>query len=197
MQYAHYISETEIQYPTDAEFAGIPNWRQHDAKQREKEYLPLVGTPEEREGYEAEPAMFRLVSQTGTKIVPYEVEITDYDEDGNQTGTHREWQERETEIDLSFIEITEWEYTAIPTPEPEPLPTCFSKGTLLEALQGCNLYEQAKAIYANDLDLQIAWAGFADIDLQYQATRDIMSKYPELFSEQNVQTLLEWIQSHA
>ena len=45
-----------LKYPTDAEFVGIPNWEQHDQAQRRKGYMPLVGTPEEREGYTAFPA---------------------------------------------------------------------------------------------------------------------------------------------
>ncbi|MBQ7179115.1 MAG: hypothetical protein IJS08_16995 [Victivallales bacterium] len=94
------------------------------------------------------------------------------------------------------IQITAWTYVPIEPPEPAPLPTQFSKGTLLEALQACNLYEQAKAIYANDMDLQIAWAGFADIDMDYKATQDIMAKYPELFTEENVQMLREWIRDN-
>lgn len=96
----------------------------------------------------------------------------------------------------SYIQIDEWTYTPIPIPEPAPLPTRFSKGTLLEALRGCNLYEQARAIYAADMDLQIAWAGFADIDMEYPACQQIMQQYSELFTEENVRTLLEWIRDN-
>lgn len=79
-----------------------------------------------------------------------------------------------------------------PAPEPE-LRRRFSKGELLEALQACGVYEQAKAIYIADIDLQIAFAGFADIDMDYPATQCIMAKYPELFTEENIQMLQEYI----
>lgn len=81
-----------------------------------------------------------------------------------------------------------------PVPEPEPeLRRQFSKGELLEALTACGLYEQAKAIYIADIDLQIAWAGFADIDMDYPAAQSIMAQYPDLFTEENIQKLQEYI----
>lgn len=59
--YAHYIDQHTVSYPTDAEFAGIPNWRHHDLLLRRHNYLPLVGEPEPREGYVAAPSEFELV----------------------------------------------------------------------------------------------------------------------------------------
>ena len=76
------------------------------------------------------------------------------------------------------------------------LPRKFTKGALLEALKGTGMYGVAKGIYLADDDLQIAWAGFADIDLDYKATQDIMEKYPDFFNEENVQLLLTWIRDH-
>lgn len=157
-QYARYIDSTHVEYPTDAEFKGVPNWRQHDALLRKHNYLPLVGEPEPRLGVTAKPA--------------------------------------EYEPDTDCIRITAWTYTPIEPPEPQPLPRQFTKGALLEALRGCSLYEDAKAIYQQDIDLQIAWAGFADIDMDYKATQDIMAKYPDFFNEENVQLLLTWIRDH-
>lgn len=95
----------------------------------------------------------------------------------------------------SYIQVYTWNYIPIPIPEPV-LPRQFSKGDLLEALMGCGLYEQAKAIYASDIDLQIAWAGFADIDMDYPAAQGIMQQYPELFSAENVLTLQKYIGQH-
>jgi hypothetical protein len=157
-QYARYIDSTHVQYPTDAEFRGVPNWRQHYALLKAHGYLPLTGEPEPRTGVTAEPAEYAL------------------------QGDH--------------IQIIAWTYTPITPPEPAPLPTQFSKGTLLEALQACNLYTEAKIIYMNDLDLQISWAGFADIDMAYKATQRIMAKYPDFFSEENVAMLREWIRDN-
>lgn len=95
-----------------------------------------------------------------------------------------------------YIQVTAWTYTPITSPEPSPLPTQFSKGTLLEALMACDLYAQAKEIYASDMDLQIAWAGFQDIDMEYPACQRIMQQYPDLFTEANIQLLREWIRDN-
>lgn len=212
MQYARYISETEIRYPTDAEFAGIPNWREHDAKQREKGYMPLIGQPEEHEGYEAEPARFRLVSQTTTKQVPYEVEIQDYDEDGNQTGTHKEWQDRETEIDTSFIEVVEWEYTAIPEPEQPDiditdddladLPTTFSKWELIQAWTGTgDIDTLLSSAGQGKQNLLAAWASLPEtIDFESMLTRWAilisMASGGGAVSKENIINWLTWIKEH-
>lgn len=157
-QYARYINPTTVEYPTDAEFRGVPNWRQHDALLRKHRYLPLTGEPEPRLGVTAKPSAFELRGD--------------------------------------YIQVTAWDYIPITAPEPPPLPTRFSKGTLLEALRAKNLYDAAKAVYANDLDLQIAFAGFSEIDLEYPATKSIMAQYPELFTEANVQMLREWIRDN-
>ncbi len=100
-------------------------------------------------------------------------------------GWHDEWYVENDEIKARAVQDE-------PAPEPE-LRTRFSKGELLEALQACGLYEQAKAIYVNDVDLQIAWAGFADIDMDYPAARDIMEQYPALFTDENVEKLQRYI----
>ena len=57
-QYARYIDETTVQYPTDEEFAGIVNWRFHDGQLRKRHYVPMLGEAEEREGYVATPSRF-------------------------------------------------------------------------------------------------------------------------------------------
>ena len=200
-QYAKYIDEHTVQYPQAIEFRGIPNWQYNEQALRKRHYAPLTGEPEPRVGVTAEPSAFALHEQTKTRIEPRPYEVDDWEEDPethekHKTGTHTEWRDTEITLDDSYIEITAWTYVPIEPPEPAPLPTRFTKGTLLEALMACDLYEQAKAIYAADMDLQIAWAGFADIDLDYKATQDIMAKYPELFTEQNVQLLREWIRDH-
>ena len=196
-QYARYISETEIHLPTEEEFRGIIGWQHHEQALRKRHYAPLIGEAEPREGYTAKPSRFALHEQTKTRIEPRPYEVEDFDpETHEKTGTHTEWRDTEITLDDSWIEVLEWEWEPIPPPEPAPLPTRFSKGALLEALQAKNLYTEAKIIYMGDLDLQIAWAGFSDIDLEYPATQRIMAKYPDFFSEENVQLLLEWIRDN-
>ena len=50
-----------LQFAADQEFRMIPNWRTNEAAVRRKGYLPLVGTPEEREGYTATPSAWHVV----------------------------------------------------------------------------------------------------------------------------------------
>lgn len=100
-------------------------------------------------------------------------------------GWHDEWYVEDDEIKVRAVQDD---------PEPEtPLLRIFSKGDLLEALVACGLYEQAKAAYVSDVDLQIAWAGFSSIDMDYQAAKDIMERYPDLFTQENVRMLQHFI----
>lgn len=196
MQYAR-EHRNQLVYPTTADCIGIPNWQSNEPAMRRKGWLPLVGDPEPREGYAATPATWHTVEQTETRIEPRQVVVEDWEEDPEtherrKTGEHTEMQDTEITVDTSYIQVDSWNYIPIPIPEPV-LPRRFSKGDLLEALQGCNLYEQAKAIYAEDLDLQIAWAGFADIDMDYPAAQGIMARYPELFTAENVLRLQRYI----
>lgn len=187
-------------YPTPEEFSGIPNWQTHDTALRNKKYMPLVGEEEPREGYTAEPGRWHTVEQSETRVEPRQTIVEDWETDPEtgecrKTGEHMEMQDKEIVFDTSYIQVTAWRYIPIPTPEPV-LPRQFSKGDLLEALVGCELYDQAKAIYAADIDLQIAWAGFADIDMDYDATKGIMQKYPQLFTAENVLMLQRYIAEH-
>ena len=70
--YAHYIDPQTVTYPTDEEFRGIPNWRHHDAMLRRHNYLPLVGTPEERTGFVAVPVEFLLIENDHIDIVRWD-----------------------------------------------------------------------------------------------------------------------------
>ena len=67
----NYAKETngELQYPTPAEFAGIPNWQQHDYQRRKRGYLPLVGEAEPREGYTARPSRWHIEGDGGTSCI--------------------------------------------------------------------------------------------------------------------------------
>ena len=186
--------------PTDAEFVGVPNWQTNEPALRRKDYLPLVGDPEPREGYTPVPATWHTVEQSETRTEPRQTIVEDWETDPEtgerrKTGEHIEMVDTEVVFDTSYIQVDSWSYAPVPVPEPV-LPRRFSKGDLLEALMGCGLYDQAKSIYASDMDLQIAWAGFADIDMDYPAAQSIMEQYPELFSAENVLALQQYIAEH-
>lgn len=70
--YAKYIDASHVQYPSDADFPGVLNWRYHDALLRRKGYLPLVGEPEDRPGFEAVPVEFELVENNYINIVRWD-----------------------------------------------------------------------------------------------------------------------------
>ena len=199
MTYAK-IEQGRLAYPKAYEFAGVPNWDTNDSALRQKGYIPLVGEAEPRVGYTPVPRLCRVVAQSETRIEPRQQVVEDWEtapETGERrkTGEHTEMVDTEVVFDTSYIQVDTWSYAPIPVPEPV-LPRRFSKGDLLEALQGCGLYEQAKSIYTSDMDLQIAWAGFADIDMDYLAAQSIMAKYPELFSAENVLALQQYIAEH-
>lgn len=194
------IVNDALVYASDVEFRGVPHWETHGQRCRKSGYLPLVGDPEPREGYSAEPASWHTVEQSETRVEPRQVVVEDWEEDPEtgerrKTGEHTEMVDTEITVDTSYIQIDSWNYIPVPIPEPV-LPRQFSKGDLLEALMGCGLYEQAKAIYAADLDLQIAWAGFSSIDMDFPACQQIMQQYPELFSAENVLMLQRYIATH-
>lgn len=200
-RYARYISETEIQEPTDADFPGVPNWQTHHQKLVKNHFYPLVDCPDDREGYMTVLDRFSFTPKKSYHVEPRQVTIIDWETDPEtgerrKSGEHQEMQDTEVEDDVSFITVLAYHYEEVPVPEPV-LPRRFSKGDLLEALQGCNLYDQAKAIYASDIDLQIAWAGFSSIDMDFPATQSIMAKYPQLFTEENVLALQTYISEHA
>ena len=198
MKYAR-EHRNQLVYPTTADFIGIPNWQSNEPAMRRKRWLPLVGDPEPREGYTPVPATWHTVNQSETRTEPRNedpVTKEPFIEIDPETGEARQvTREVPVEFDTSYIQIDGWNYVPIPVPEPV-LPRQFSKGDLLEALIECNLYDQAKAIYASDMDLQIAWAGFADIDMDYPAAQGIMAQYPELFSAENVLRLQQYIAEH-
>jgi hypothetical protein len=201
-QHAHYISETEVTFPRSEEFRGVPNWQLNDSALRKRGYVPMTDVPAPQEGKRTVLDGFEYVQQTKTRVEPRPYVVEDWEEREDpethektreKTGEHTEWRDTEITLDDSYIRVTQSHYEDIPAPEPPPLKRQFSKGDLLEALMALNLYDAAKAIYAADLDLQIAWAGFANIDMDYPATQSIMEQYPELFSQANVEALQRYI----
>lgn len=163
-------NDDRLEYPNAAEFQGISNWGANEPALRRRGYMPLVGEAEPRLGAVAVPIAWHVVERNKHKELPVPHDVDD-----------------------SYIQIDEWRYDAIPAPPEPELRRQFTKGELLEALQACGLYDAAKAIYVNDVDLQIAWAGFADIDMDYPAAQSIMAQYPELFSAENIEKLQRYI----
>lgn len=118
------IIDNVLQFPQASEFAGIPHYETNDAALRRCQYLPLVGTPEEREGYSATPSAWHVVEQSATRVEPRQKTVVDYEEDAEtherrKTGEHTEMVDTEITVDTSYIQVDEWEYTELPPP-PEP-----------------------------------------------------------------------------
>jgi len=122
-QYAKEVNN-ELQYAVDSDFIGIPNWRSNPQACRRKNFLPLVGEPEPREGYTATPSRWHVVQQSETRIEPRQTIVEDWETDQEtgerrKVGEHTEMVDTEITIDTSYIQIDEWQYTENP-PEPEP-----------------------------------------------------------------------------
>ena len=118
------IIDNQLQFPQASEFAGIPHYETNDAALRRRHYLPLVGTPEQREGYTATPATWHVVKQSETRIEPRQQTVDDYEKDeetgeSRKVGEHTEMVDTEITVDTSYIQVDEWQYTELP-PEPEP-----------------------------------------------------------------------------
>ena len=118
------IIDNALQFPQASEFAGIPHYETNDAALRRRQYLPLVGDTEPREGYSASPATWHVVEQSATRIEPRQQTVEDYETDEEtgerrKVGEHTEMVDTEITVDTSYIQVDEWEYTELP-PEPEP-----------------------------------------------------------------------------
>ena len=118
------IIDNALIYPSADEFRGVPNYMLNDQALRRKSYLPLVGTPEEREGYSATPSSWHVVQQSATRIEPRQQTVADYEKDEEtgerrKVGEHTEMVDTEITVDTSYIQIDDWQYTELP-PEPEP-----------------------------------------------------------------------------
>lgn len=197
-----YVKEVnnELVMPRALEFPGVPNWWTHEAKLRDKGYMPRRDTEhEDRPGYIPVPATWHKEEHYEDRDVPQQVIVEDWSEPDPETGErhkigeHTEIQILPKTFDISWMQIDSYSYEEIPVPPEPPLLRQFSKGDLLEALMALNLYDAAKAIYAADLDLQIAWAGFASIDMDYPSCQAIMQQYSEFFTPANVEAIQRYI----
>lgn len=176
-----------LEYPRQEEFVGIPNWQQHDFKLRQKKYKPLVGTPEEREGYTAEPKTWHLVEQSSTRIEPrredpvtkepFMEDVMEEDPETHEmkkTGERQVTRDTPITVDESYYQVDEWEYTPIPEPEPEPVPVERNeaeKAIVRRILQLVDKYDAMEDLQGMDLTIPglLALAqskAVSDVDLQ-------------------------------
>ena len=194
MTYAKIENDVLI-YPTDAEFAGIPNWRTNEPAQRKRGYKPLEGTPEEREGYTAEPATWHVVEQSMTRIEPRQTIVEDWEEDPEtgerrKTGEHTEMQDTEITLDKSAIVVDSWDYVPIPVPPPEPPPIVrYSKYKIQLATQKLGLWEQVKAAIAQ-AGLADSWANIVDIASDNPELQGALPEIREAFGSDVVDRVL-------
>lgn len=122
-EYAKEVGSS-LQFATDAEFVGVPNWRTNQAAARRKDYLPVSGEAPQREGYTATPSRWHVVQQSETRIEPRQTVVEDYEEnpethERQKVGEHTEMVDTTITIDTSYISIDSWDYQELPPP-PEP-----------------------------------------------------------------------------
>lgn len=130
------IIDNALQYPTASEFAGIPHYETNDAALRRRQYLPLVGEAEPREGYSATPSAWHVVQQSATRIEPrredpvtkepFMEDIMEEDPETHEmkkVGEQQVTREVPVEFDTSYIQIDSFEYTKLPPPPEPPQPS--------------------------------------------------------------------------
>ena len=122
-EYAKEVNN-ELQYATNADMLGIPNWRSNPQACRRRGFLPLVGEPKQRAGYTATPSRWHVVEQSATRTEPRQQTVEDYETDEEtgerrKVGEHTEMVDTEITVDTSYIQVDEWEYAELPPP-PEP-----------------------------------------------------------------------------
>ena len=142
----------ELAYPTDEEFAGIVNWRLNDKMLRLAGYKPVVGEPENREGYTAEPATWHAVQDSEETVEQRQVI-----ENGRSV-----MRPVPVTVDKSYIQIDTWEYTEIEAPDVPSRPVHYSKYKIQLACQKRGLWEQLKAMI-DSAGLSDSWNNIIDL----------------------------------
>ena len=167
--YAKIIDNT-LQYPQASEFRGIPHYETNDAALRRRQYLPLVGTPEEREGYSATPSAWHVVEQSTTRTEPRQQTVEDWETDEEtgerrKVGEHTEMVDTEITVDTSYIQIDEWEYTELPPPPSPPQPsdevvqaTAAIINRIAELVVGYDAIDDVKALENINIESLLALA---------------------------------------
>lgn len=202
MTYAKIING-QLTYPTAEEFPGVCGWEQHGPALRGAGYLPLQGTADEREGYQAIPATWEVVNRTETRTEPRQVE-----RDGHMT-----IEDVEVEVAASYINVLSWDYMEIPPAEPdtdpidptdpdlENLPKLFTKWELIQAWEGTGDINGVLAQARNDTNMLAAWSSLpeqidmADLLTQW-AQRVALYAGGRTVDKANIIKWLRWIKEH-
>ena len=151
MQYAK-EKDNALSYPTDAEFAGVVNWRANDKILRLRGYLPLAGEAEQREGYDAVPATWHKVTQSETVTEERQVK-----ENGRYV-----MRPTPVTVDTSYIQIDTWSYVEVEEPVVPVRAVHYSKYKIQLACQSRNLWSQVKAMIES-AGLTDSWNNIIDL----------------------------------
>ena len=164
------IIDNALQYPQASEFRGIPHWETNEGAVRRKGYLPLVGTPEPREGYSATPATWHVVEQSTTRTEPRQQTVEDWETDeetgeSRKVGEHTEMVDTEITVDTSYIQIDSFEYTELPPPPEPPQPseevrqaTAAIINRIAELVVGYDAIDDVKALENVNIESLLALA---------------------------------------
>ena len=149
--------QDSLEYPTDAEFVHIPNWRTHDALLRSRGYLPLSAPAAVPEGKVAVPLRWHVETRTRTVVEPRQA----YVEEG---GRRRMVMRDETvTFDDSFIAVDEWEYADPPATAEAPVTVC-TRYEFVNALKTLGMYDALFAAYQGSPELQFYWSTVNELD---------------------------------
>lgn len=186
MKYAR-TADGSLTYPNSSDFPNIPNWMTHDALLRSSGFLPLAGTPDEREGYLALPSRWHVVEQSEERTEPRQA-FEDIVEDGDVVGQRMVMRDTAVTVDTSYIQVDEWTYEAIPAVEPPP--ERYSKYRIQLACQARGLWEQVKAAIAA-ANLQDSWSNIMDIASDNPELVAALPAIREAFGSGTVDAVLE------
>lgn len=174
------IIDNQLQFPQASEFRGVPNYATNEPCMRRHGYLPLVGTPEEREGYTATPSDWHVVEQSATRIEPRQQTVEDYETDEEtgerrKVGEHTEMVDTEITVDTSYIQVDEWNYEELPPPPEPPQPseevvqaTAAIINRIAELVIGYDAIDDVKALENVNIESLLALAaqkGVTDADM--------------------------------
>ena len=185
-------NEGTLQYATDTEFEGIPNWSTHEAACRAKGYFPLEGTPEPREGYTASPSAWHVDHRTETHVEPRQVRVDDWEEDPvtherRVVGWHYEMRDTEITLDKSAIVVDEWAYAPIPVPTPPPKE--YSKLRLYDALVSAGIWTEVKTAIEAAGQWE-RWELANDLATDYAPFAQLLAQLRQTYGDELVDSIL-------
>lgn len=184
-----------LEYPKASEFVGIPNWWLHDYQLRKKHYMPMMGEPEDREGYEAVPKTWTTHVSSSVRMEERQENEDVYEEDPVthervKTGTRPVMVKKPITVDTSYIQIDTWEYIALPAPDPEPEPVVYySKYQIQLACQRRGLWEDVKDAIVN-AGFQDSWDNIIRISSDNEELKRALPDIKTAFGEKTVEDVL-------